>query len=171
MNKFNSIKGFKRYVFAGSLILPFLGTLFMTSNVFANACIDRKQYTCTAVETCGGEITDSWEMCTSLCIQNDEYAYLDAAPYFHCNLGFVNSKELLGSGASIIEGGCSVNFKGRSMIVDYIPLIGATGCKYHFQCTPCDGCCSGQQFSLSHETTKNLNTKTEGTFNEERSKL
>ena len=144
MNKFNSIKGFKRYVFAGSLILPFLGTLFMTSNVFANACIDRKQYTCTAVETCGGEITDSWEMCTSLCIQNDEYAYLDAAPYFHCNLGFVNSKELLGSGASIIEGGCSVNFKGRSMTVDMVDTT--ENCIVHSNCTPCDGCCIPQMY-------------------------
>src|SRR4030042_129552 len=141
MNKCNSSKGFKRYVFAGSLILLFIGTLIMTNNVLAGAvCSDLREYRCNATETCGGEITDSWEiMCTSLCVQNDEYAYLDAAPYFHCNLGFVNSKKLLGSGASIIEGGCSVNFKGRSMTVDMVDKM--DDCVVRLKCTPCDGCC------------------------------
>ncbi len=140
MDKFNSNKGFKRHVFISSLILLFLGTLVITSNVLANACIDLKEYTCTAVKTCGGEITDSWEMCTSLCIKANEYAYLDGAPYFHCDLGFVNTRKLLGSGASIIEGGCSVNFKGRSMTLDMVDTVG--GSIIHLRCTPCDGCCT-----------------------------
>jgi len=139
MNKFNRSKGFKRHVFIGSLVLLFLGTLIMTNNVLAIDCTDLKQYTCTAVEKCGGEITDSWELCTSLCIQSDGYAYLDAAPFFHCNLGFVNTKKLLGSGASIIEGGCTVEFDGRSMTLDMVDEM--ENCIIHLRCTPCDGCC------------------------------
>jgi hypothetical protein len=139
MNKFNSSKGFKRHVFTGSLVLFFLGTLAMTTNVFA-FCPDLRQYSCTAVKTCGGVFTDSWEIpCTSLCIIDDNYAYLDAVTYFHCNLGFVNSKKLVGSGASIIEGGCSVNLKGMSMTVDMVDT--SENSIVHLNCTPCDGCC------------------------------
>ena|SRR4030042_1080652 len=141
MDKFNSIKGFKRHVFTGSLVLLFLGTLIMTHNVLAKVCIDTKEYSCTAVKTCGGVFTDSWEIpCASLCIIDDNYAYLDTDPtYFHCNLGFVNSKKMLGSGASLVEGGCSVTFKGRSMTVDMADRN--DNCIIHSNCKPCDGCC------------------------------
>src|SRR4030042_3465389 len=136
MDKFNSSKGFKKYVFAGSLILLFLGTLIMTSTVLAGFCPDLREYTCIATETCGGEITDSWEMCASLCIQNDGYAYFDADPDFHCNLGFLNSRELLGSGASIIEGGCFVNFSSRSITLDIVDIM--ENCIIHSKCKQCD---------------------------------
>src|SRR4030042_4102105 len=143
MDKFTSIKGFKRHVFTGSLVLLFLGTLIMTHNVLAKVCIDTKKYSCTAVKTCGGVFTDSWEIpCASLCIIDDNYAYLDAVTYFHCNLGFVNAKKLVGSGASIFEGGCSVTFKGRSMTIDIADKQGVGDCKIHSSCTPCNGCCT-----------------------------
>jgi hypothetical protein len=141
MVKSNNCKSFKRYVFAGSLILLFLGTLIMTNNVLAGVCPDLRQFNCTVTETCSGEIVNIYEECFNLCI-NDDSASLSSVN-FYFNLKFLNSKNLLGTDTYSPVGGCSVNFKGRSMIVDYIPLIGATGCKYHFQCTPCDGCCSG----------------------------
>ena len=139
MYRFNS-KGFQKYLIAGALIVLFLGTLAMTSNATAlPSCIERIEYTCNAVETTGGTPADSWDLCTSLCIIDNEYAYLDAAPYFHCNLGFVNSKELLGSGASIIEGGCFVNLNGRSMTLDMVDEMDNS--IVHLNCTPCNGCC------------------------------
>ena len=140
MVKSNKCKSFKRYLFAGSLLLLFLVTLAMTTNVFAK-CQDSREFNCTVTETCSGEIVDIYEECVNLCI-NDDSASLSSG-HFYFTLKFLNSKNLLGTDTYYPVGGCSVNFKGRSMIVDYIPLIGATGCKYHFQCTPCDGCCSG----------------------------
>ena len=140
MDKFTSNKVFKRYLFAGSLIVLFLGTLVMTNNVLATVpCMDRIEYTCTAVETTGVTPTNNWDLCASLCIIDSEYAYLDAAPYFHCNLGFVSPKLLLGSGASIIEGGCSVNLNGRSMTLDMVDKMDNS--TVHLNCTPCSGCC------------------------------
>jgi hypothetical protein len=139
MDKFNSSKGFKWYLFTGALMVLFLGTLAMTNNVSAKVCMDTIEYTCTAVETSGGTLADSWELCTSLCIIDNDYAYLDADPYFNCNLGFVSPKQLLGSGASIVEGGCSVSFNGSSMTVDMVDIIDNS--ILHLNCAPCNGCC------------------------------
>jgi len=87
------------------------------------------------------ESVDISEECFNLCIF-DGTASLSSAS-FNFQLRFLDSKNLLGTDTNFPAGGCSVNFKGRTMRVDYIPLIGYTGCKYHFICTPCDGCCSG----------------------------
>jgi hypothetical protein len=145
MDKFNSSKGFRRHVFIISLIFFLLSTLITVNNLLAGTvtCQGFKEYSCTAVEKCDGEPVDSWEVpCASLCTQPDGYVYLDAVTYFHCNLGFVNSKKLLGSGATIIEGGCSVNLEGRSMTVDIVDTDAIGNCVVHLNCTPCNNCCS-----------------------------
>src|SRR4030042_6570115 len=139
MVKFNKCKSFKRYLFAGSLLLLFLGTLAMTTNVFA-VCQDLRQFNCTVTKICSGEIVDISEECANLCISGDT-AYLYSAS-FYFQLRFLDSESLLGTDSSYPVGGCYVRYKSRdmkegSMKVYYIPLIGATGCKYHFQCTPC----------------------------------
>ena len=140
MDKFTCSKSYQKYLFAVSLMVLFLVTPVITHNVRASSCLDTIEYTCTAVETTGGILTDRWDLCTSLCIIDTEYAYLDAAPYFHCNLGFVSQKQLLGSGASIIEGGCSMNLNGRSMTLDMVDAVGSR--TVHLNCTQCNGCCS-----------------------------
>jgi len=140
MVKSNKCKSFKRYLFAGSLILLFLVTLAMTTNVFA-VCQDSRDFNCTVTETCSGEIVSTYEECFNLCIFDDSASLSSGC--FNFNLKFLNSKNLLGIDANYPVGGCSVNFKGRSMIIDYMPLNVSTGCRFHFQCKPCDGCCPG----------------------------
>ena len=134
-------QGFKWIMFTGSLIILLLSTLVMTTNVFAS-CDELREFNCTINEICSGEIVLVTEECVNLCMY-DTTAYLSSAS-FYFQLRFLDSKNLLGTDANYPVGGCSVNFKGRStMIIDYMPLVGATGCKYHFKCTPCDGCCPG----------------------------
>ncbi len=139
MVKSNNSQGFKRYLFSGSIILLFLGTLAMTTNVLAS-CPDLREFNCIKTETCNGTVVNIGEECFYLCIFDDSASLYSGC--FNFTLKFLNSKNLLGTDTNFPAGGCSVNFKGRSMIVDYMPLIGLTGCKYHFQCTPCNGCCT-----------------------------
>jgi|SRR4030042_6316111 hypothetical protein len=139
MVKSNKCKSFKRYLFAGSLILLFIVTLVMTSNVLAG-CPDFREFTCTITETYGGETLNIWEEgCANLCVVNDYATLNPSVGGFSCQLIFLNGKNLLGIGTNATLGGCSVNFRGRSMTADFAdPDIKHI---YHLKCTPCDGCC------------------------------
>ena len=127
MVKSDNSKGFQRYLFAVSLIVLFLGAMAMTTNAFV--CSDLREFNCTATQTCHGEIVSIYDDCLSLCIDGDSASLADGC--FSCTLTLLNSRTLLGT-----------NLRGRTMTVDYLPIIGATGCRTNFRCTPCDGCCS-----------------------------
>src|SRR4030042_2019991 len=123
MVKSNKCKSFKMYLFAGSLILLFIVTLAMTTNVFAGApCPDLRQFNCTVTETCNGEIVNSYEECFNLCNYGD-YATLNSG-CFSFNLEFLNSRNLLGIDNDLNPpvGGCFFTFKGRSMTGAYMPF-------------------------------------------------
>jgi hypothetical protein len=140
MVKSNNSKRAKGYLFACSLMVLFLGTLSMMTNVLAGTCPDSRDFNCSVIETCSGGSVNIFDECMNLCIFDDSATLSSGC--FNFTLKFLDSKTLLGTDRNSPTGGCSVNFQGRSMTVEYMPLIGATGCKYNMHCTPCDGCCS-----------------------------
>ena len=139
MVKSDNSKGFQRYLFAVSLIVLFLGTMAVTADAFV-VCPDSHEFSCSVTETCSGGSVDIFNECVDLCFVDDSATLSSGSFYF--SLTFLNSKTLLGTDANFPPGGCLVNFKGTSMMIEYMPLMGATGCKYNFHCTPCDGCCT-----------------------------
>ena len=133
----------KRYLFAVSIMLFFLGTLVMSNNTWAS-CPNLQQYQCTVAFSCGDEILSEWEDCVEICNYEDGSAILNGT-YFACELGgrslFSSEKTFVGWGTSwATDVGCFVNLRGRSMTIDLYYGEGAW-CMDNLRCTPCDGCC------------------------------
>jgi len=127
----------KRYLFAISLILLFLGTLIMTNNAWS-VCTDYRHYECDFTVTDNGVIIATGVECVDLCNDpgnRDIYGFL-----WGCYLGAISPKEMLGSGNSLLgDIGCSVDLYGKSMTAtvyeEYNDHL------MHLRCKPCVVCC------------------------------
>jgi len=122
-------------VFIVSLLLV---SIFLISNaeVASAQCMDYHSYECTIAQTQYGEITNTFNTCVGLCYDDgfEVVAYGWFTAYLY---PATDNRHLLGT-ANSANGwaGCSVEFKGRSLIgkLSYIQDDG--GYVDIFKCTP-----------------------------------
>ena len=106
------------------------------------ACMDYRSYECTHTETQYGKITYMGTECVGLCYDDG----FEVDVYGNCFVCYLypatDSKYLLGT-ANTCAGwsGCSVEFKGRSIIVKATNVQDDDGYEHLYKCTPTNVVC------------------------------
>ena len=126
------------------LVSLLLVSLFLIGNaeMALAQCMDYRSYECTHTEKQYGEITYMGTECVGLCY-DDEFQVDVYGSCFECYLyPATDLKYLLGT-ADTCAGwsGCSVEFKGRSIIVNVTNVQDDNGYEHLYKCTPTNvGC-------------------------------
>ena len=110
-------------------------------------CIDYQDYACDWIETQYGEMFDHDTDCVTLCYDDGFEVGIDDFGGYDVFYGYLypatDNKNLLGTfyGYYLGWGGCSVETKGRSIIITNTSIQDHNGWAVKFDCTPCNGCC------------------------------
>jgi hypothetical protein len=149
MKKAENEKGYLiSYGIAVLLTVAFLCIFLMGSDGIAQinniVCNNLQDYTCTGSEYLEGETFDSGTTCVKLCYDNgfevNIFSSLELYGFLYPATG---SKNLLGTALTTMGwAGCSVEKRGRSIIVNLTFIQDDSGAVVILKCTPCDGCCS-----------------------------
>ena len=129
-------------VFFVSLLLV---SIFLIGNAeFAAAqCSDYQDYQCTGTVTQYGEIVEIFNDCVELCYFDDGVVGI----YKEFGSGYLypvtGSKNLLGTyyDYTYYWTGCSVEFKGKSIISKFAYIEDDSGYVVTDKCKPCNDCC------------------------------
>ena len=140
LNKGGGMK--KTYIV--SLLLLSIFLIASSGVALADFCSDYQMYECSRIETQYGEITYTATECMELCYDFGFEVYIEG----FCFNGFLypatDSRHLLGTTNTCAGwAGTSVEFKGRSIIVNLTGIQADNGYAEIYKCTPCTNCCGG----------------------------
>jgi hypothetical protein len=127
------------------VVLLILVSIFLIGNAgkALARCLDYQDYECTVTGYQYGEVDFTDTDCVELCYDDGFEVYINT-PFFYGYLyPATGSKNLLGTCYDYEYDwtGCSVESRGRSIIVKLSYIQEDDGYVVIYKCTPCDGCC------------------------------
>jgi hypothetical protein len=134
-------------VFFVSLLLVSIFLIGNAELASAGCCTNYQDYYCTGITSEDGYIDDTWEDCAELCYDDGFEVYINDFAGWDEYYGYLypapDNKHLLGTFYDYTYGwgGLSVEFKGRSMIVNFTWIQNDDGYVAKAKCTPCNDCC------------------------------
>jgi hypothetical protein len=147
MKKSENGKGYLiSYGVAVLLTVAFLCIFLMGADGIAQinniVCSNYQDYQCTGSAYENGETVENGTTCVKLCYDNEFEVNIAGEGVYGFLYPATGSKNLLGTAfTSMGWAGCSVDRRGRTIIVNFTLIQSGSGAVLTLKCTPCDGCC------------------------------
>jgi hypothetical protein len=124
-----------------SLLLVGILLIYNSGVALADFCSVYQVYECTRTETQYGETTYTGTECVELCYDNGFEVNAEGNCFFCYLYPATGSKNLLGTATTCAGwAGCSVEFKGRSIIIKVTLIQSNNGSEEIYQCKPNNNC-------------------------------